>query len=360
MQQHIGCGGIAPERQRRRVRRGHVQIIPERIRLPAQHDRVFLVRVVARQGRIVLVIDAARRTVVIQRTAPGVVGQHDQRRIRRPLNGIVRNDGRPIDRLKTQVGIRRVLPEPQDFQSVAARNGVHRNDRPLVRGRETVRERIHICPRVERISQVLVDVSRPIIAVGSVGGTNLTRRIRQRLAHISGPVRGVGRAESSGKICQRRIRPVPRGQIGRHRAGQQGVRRQRLGQVREDTLKPHIIAGIEPEQGPVGGFAGCEPGVEGIAARDETALHVQRILVIQRGRFGAVQHHRRLGGLVLGGRRRPHVVAVFGRISRPYQIVIGEPVRPQQPLHARRKPVDLQLVLAGRQLVRKQRGRALQ
>ena len=197
-QQHIRIGGKVTAGRR------HVQVIPQRIRLAADHDGVFLIRVVAREGGVILSINGAFGLEARQAPTAGVVRQDDPaRRIIGIGQRIVGDHRRPVNRLKAvdriadRVG--RIDPHPPDFQDVIVGNGIDGNDGACIGRGEPDQEGVLVGRVVVGSGAVRADPACQIthpVAAGLPGGGKDAGSDEGLLGEI--PRGGVGRKPRDG------------------------------------------------------------------------------------------------------------------------------------------------------------------
>src|ERR1043165_9847777 len=96
-----------------------IQVIARGESRSARHDRVFLVRIIARQRGVILRVDRSLCLEAIQRwTAAIEAGQDDFARTLGPLDRVTADDCGPINGPESKDGVGGILPEPPDLEMV--------------------------------------------------------------------------------------------------------------------------------------------------------------------------------------------------------------------------------------------------
>ena len=162
--QHEGVRGVGG------TRGGDVQIVARGVRAAAVHDGMFLVGIIARLVRSILIVDGSARFERVQRAAALAAGQHDLARVGRPDDRVAAKHGRPVGGGETELHVAGIVPrsaaavgaEPPDIEQVAAGDGVDGDDRAQVGRDETADHRVNVGAGIVGCSDVGVDVPGPV------------------------------------------------------------------------------------------------------------------------------------------------------------------------------------------------------
>ena len=109
---------------------------------------MLFIGIVTRFGLVLLPVDLALLLQAVERTGAHIAGQHDFRPRTRPIQRVVADHRRPIDRLVAQIRILfgQMLPIPKDRELVVAscRIRIDGDDRPLIGRLKSFNQRILI------------------------------------------------------------------------------------------------------------------------------------------------------------------------------------------------------------------------
>ena len=276
-------------------RRGQIEIVAQRPGAAIEHEGVFLVGVVARQHRVVLVINTALRLQRGQVIGPGIAGQDNFRSRRRPTEFIFAHIGRPIGRLDVR-GRRYTRLVPPDFQPIVTGQGVDADNGTALRLFKTHHEGVEVSLGVERGPARLTNI------------THLTARHVRR--ENSGP--DLHRDRRAAKFSKRRV------ELGIH------------------PLKPDRISIDITNQGTPHRSAGADGRNKLIGVRKLGMLARRIVLVHQRGAIRRVQLHRRRQSRV----ERTTVHRITIHAHRPIEDITNIILRPHQAEFTRLHPIN--------------------
>ena len=293
--------------------RGQIEIVAQRPGAAIEHEGVFLVGIVARQHRVVLVINTALRLQRGQVIGPGIAGQNDFRGRRRPPQFISAHIGGPIGRLDVR-GRRHTRLIPPDFQPIVTSQGVDADNGTPLRLLKTHDERVEVGLGVER------------------GPARLTNIAHLTARHV--------RRENPGPDLDRD-----------RRAAVFSKRRVELGIY---PLKPDAISVDITNQGTPHRRAGADGRNKLIRIRKLGVLARRIVLIHQRGAIRRVQLHRRRQRRV----ERPTIHRITFHAHRPIQNIANVILRPQQTEFTRLHPINEDFI-AGDFSARRIEGRRL-
>ena len=274
---------------------------------------MFLVGIVARQHRVVLVINTALRLQRGQVIGPGIAGQNDFRGRRRPPQFISAHIGGPIGRLDVR-GRRHTRFVPPDFQPIVTGQGVDADNGTALRLFKTHHEGVEVSLGIERGPAGLTDI------------THLTaRRVRRE-----NPGPDLDRDRRAAEFSKRRV------ELGIH------------------PLKPDGIAVDITNQGTAHRRAGADGRNKLIRVGKLGVLARGIILIHQRRAIRRVQLYRRRQRRV----ERPTIHRITFRAHRPIEDVANVILRPQQTEFTRLHPINKDFI-AGDFSPRRKEGRRL-